>query len=138
MLPPLLDTDALSEILKGRNEHVGLLAVEYLRKHGTYHFSLITRFEILRGLHAKEATTQLERFEILCEESIVFPLSDKAVVRAARIWADLRRQGTPIGQADLLIGSTALAEGRAVATRNTQHFRLIPDLEVLDWRAAEE
>lgn len=136
--PPLLDTDVLSEFFKGRNEHVERLTREYLRQHSALNFSLVTRFEVLRGLHALSATAQLQRFETLCRQSVVVPLSDEATVEAAKVWAHLRNSGQPIGVGDVLIGGTALAENRAVATRNPRHFNRIPNLAVLDWREGED
>lgn len=136
MPAPLLDTDVLSEIIKKENERIEALAFRYLEEHGTYHFSSLTRFEILRGLFYTEATAQVAEFETLCANSEVIPLSDEAVVEAAEIWAHLRRTGQPIGVADVLIGATARVQDREVWTGNAEHFRCIPDLEVLDWREA--
>lgn len=134
MQAPLLDTDSLSEIMKGRNVHVGQLARAYLTDHGLLHFSILTKFEVLRGLYAKSASAQVARFESLCSESYVAPLSDQAAVEGARIWGELRKSGVTTGLADVLIGATALTEGRAVATRNVPHFTPIPGLRVIDWR----
>ena len=55
----LLNTDTLSEIIKRRNTAVVRKADEYVARHGPFSFSLMTRFEILRGLKAKHATAQL-------------------------------------------------------------------------------
>jgi tRNA(fMet)-specific endonuclease VapC len=52
--PALLDTDALSEVMKGKNTSVEQHAREYLRTHGQFRFSVITRYEILRGLKSKK------------------------------------------------------------------------------------
>ncbi len=43
----LLDTDTLSQIMKGRNAVVMRKANQYLTHYGLFTFSLITRFEIL-------------------------------------------------------------------------------------------
>ena len=66
----------------------------------------MTRHEVLRGLKAKRATAQLEKFEILCTSLQVLPLTD-AIVRAADIHADLYVRGELIGDADILIAATA-------------------------------
>lgn len=36
---------------------------DYLAVHGVLSFSIITRYEVLRGLKAKNATTQIATFE---------------------------------------------------------------------------
>jgi tRNA(fMet)-specific endonuclease VapC len=56
MAPVLPDTDTLSEVMKGRAAHVRAKARHYLAAYGRFSFSIITRYEILRGLKAKAAT----------------------------------------------------------------------------------
>lgn len=56
MRASLLDTDTLSEIMKGRDAGVSRRASEYLMQFGVFTFSLITRYEILRGLKASNAS----------------------------------------------------------------------------------
>jgi len=53
--PALLDTDTLSEIMKGRDAHVRAHARRYVATFGHFTFSIITRYEILRGLKARGA-----------------------------------------------------------------------------------
>ena len=70
-MPPLglLDTDTLSEIIKGKNAIIEQHAREYLRTHGRFRFSVITRYEILRGLKAKQAVRQMAFFKDKCNRS---------------------------------------------------------------------
>ena len=51
----LLDTDTLSAIMR-KNTLVLPKARAYLTEHGQFTLSIITRFEILRGLKVKGAT----------------------------------------------------------------------------------
>ena len=51
-------------------------------------------------------------------------------VLQARLAAHLRRAGLPIGSHDLLIASTAITHGYAVATENAREFTRVPGLEV--------
>lgn len=128
----LLDTDVLSAIM--RRHPVALSrARAYLAAQHHFTFSLITRFEILRGLRAKNATTQLVAFERLCAASTILPVTDSVVKRAAMLYADLYRRGALISDADLLIAATALEGGLAVVTNNTGHFERIPDLRLENW-----
>jgi tRNA(fMet)-specific endonuclease VapC len=50
MLPAILDTDTLSKIMKRKNAMLLEKATEYLMLYGKYTISLMTRYEILRGL----------------------------------------------------------------------------------------
>jgi tRNA(fMet)-specific endonuclease VapC len=133
-IPPLLDTDTLSEVLKLRDLSVARHAREYLDLYQRFHFSIITRFEILRGLLAKAAPRQIERFEIQCRASVVLPLSDAVVVRAAEHYAHLRGRGALISDADLLIAATAQVHGSDLVTENRDHFSRIPELRLHSWR----
>lgn len=96
-------------------------------------FSLITRFEILRGLKAKGAVAQVKRFDRFCIGCDVVTLSDEIVVRASEIYADLYQRGELIGDADILIASTALTSDLALATNNVAHFSRIAGLRFDNW-----
>lgn len=60
------------------------------------------------------------------------PRHTKAIMTALR----LRRLGKPIGDMDLLIGSTALRHNLSVLTNNRRHFGLIDGLALESWQAA--
>ena len=47
----------------------------------------------------------------LCAASEILPLTDEVIVKAADIYADLKRLGTLVGDGDILIGATALVHG---------------------------
>lgn len=130
--PVLLDTDTLSVIMRQHPLAV-VRATAYLAVHKKFTFSIMTRFEVLRGLNAKNATTQLVTFERLCANSLILPLTDEIIVKAASIYAELHRQGTLIGDADILIAATALVYNLTVVTNNENHFRRISQLSVENW-----
>jgi tRNA(fMet)-specific endonuclease VapC len=79
----LLDTDILSELLKQKNATVVGKAAAYLAAHGQFALSALTRYEIIRGLREKGAAAQLLRFEAFCRHSLVLPLTDAILDRAA-------------------------------------------------------
>ncbi len=128
----LIDTDTLSAIMK-QNIIVIPRAIAYLNRYQRFTFSLITRYEILRGLKAKAATKQLKAFDRFCANNIIIPITDEIIDKAADIYAVLKNQGTPIGDADILIAATALILEIPVVTNNESHFRYIPDLIVQNW-----
>lgn len=130
----LLDTDILSAIMR-QNPLVLAKAQAYLAQHSRLTFSIITRYEILRGLKAKGADKQLKAFEQFCANNIILPLTDEIIVRAADIYAELRKKGTPIGDADILIAASAMVNRMAVITNNQSHFLQISGLTVYNWLA---
>lgn len=47
--------------------------------------------------------------------------------------ARLRKLGTPLDDFDLLIGSTAIANGMVLVTKNTKHFMRLNSIKLEDW-----
>ena len=110
-------------------------ALAYLATHRRFTFSIVTRYEILRGLVAKQATRQIKAFNARCALSNVVPLTDPIVVVAADIYGNLRRRGQLISDADILIAATTLVHNFELATENVAHFSRITGLTLRSWRA---
>lgn len=83
----LLDTDVLSGLMRKTPAALNR-ARTYLADHRQLTISLVTRFEILRGLKANRATAQLAAFDSFCLSNEVLPMTDRVIVRAADIYAD--------------------------------------------------
>lgn len=135
----LLDSDTVSTILREHRYslHAELQnhVTEYLSQYRILSFSIMTRFEILRGLKVKQAHSQLAGFELFCNLSTVLPMTDQVIQRASDIYADLHRRGELIGDADILIAATALEHELVLVTNNTKHFGRIKGLEIVNWMA---
>ena len=57
----ILDTDILSEYLKGHDATVAGHAAGYAKDHGVFSFTSVTVHEIVYGLELKGATAQLQK-----------------------------------------------------------------------------
>jgi len=132
--PALIDTDILSALMR-ENPPATARARAYLEIHRQFTFSVITRYEVLRGLLAKQAVRQLAAFDQLCAASRVLPVTDEIIVRGAAIYADLSQRGELINDADILIAASALAHGLVMVTNNENHFRRIHNLQIDNWLA---
>ena len=128
----LLDTDTLSAVIK-QNPTALSHSRSHLATYGLLTFSLITRYEVLRGLKAKNAIVQIAAFGNLCAVSEILPLTDAIVQRAAGIYGALHQQGQLIGDADILIAATAIENGLTCVTNNENHFKRIPNLTRANW-----
>jgi tRNA(fMet)-specific endonuclease VapC len=73
---------------------------------------------------------KVERF--ICA-IIELPLERTAAETAARIRADLERQGQPIGPYDLLIAGQAFATGLTLVTNNRKEFQRVRGLKLESW-----
>lgn len=138
-MPPLalLDTDTLSEVMKGKNSSVEQHAREYLRTHGQFRISVITRYEILRGLKSKQAVRQIAIFENKCNKSYTYPVTEEIVVQASDIYAHLHQKGLLISDADILIAATAIVHNLILITGNVDHFNRIPHLLCNSWKSPQ-
>lgn len=133
----LLDTNILIAILR-RESTVRRYTDGYLREHRRYHFSCITEYEVLRGLLLNGSVRQRQIFDQLCSVSVIIPLHNSSIERAAAIYADLYRRGQLIGDADILIAATALVNDWRLITDNERHLRRIPGLTVENWLSSGE
>ena len=112
----------LEELLKGLgDEPVGIAAV--------------TASELLHGCHrAADAGVRARRaafVEAILALVPVYPFGLPEARRHAELWAELVRQGTPVGAHDLMIGATAVARGDRVATLNRTDFSRIPGVRLV-------
>jgi predicted nucleic acid-binding protein len=132
MKPALIDTDVLSEFLRG-NSKVVENAAEYLQSHYAINFSIITYYEILNGLLYKDAKKQLKKFTDFADLNKILPLTISATREAAEIYANLKKKGQPIGHTDCLIAGIALTNEFQLVTNNTDHFKRVKGLELVNW-----
>lgn len=128
----LLDTDILSQLMR-KTPTVLNRARAYLLEHGLFSISIITRFEILRGLRVKQAMVQLTAFNGFCAGNEIVPVDEKVIDRAADIYADLYSRGQLIPDADILIAATAREHDLALATNNLRDFGRISGLTIDNW-----
>jgi len=63
----------------------------------------------------------------------VLPCDREAAAHYGKLRVFLERQGTPIGNMDLMIAAHALSQGRIVVTNNVRHFEKVPELQVENW-----
>lgn len=132
MKPAMLDTDILSEFLRGNLKVISRLD-EHLEEYGFISFSIITYYEILNGLLYKDAKKQLAKFEEFAGFNKVIPLTLPMAKVAAAIQADLRNKGTEIGHTDTLIAGIALTSELQLVNNNTNHFKRIKGPDIVNW-----
>ncbi len=124
MKPVLVDTDILSEFLRGTPKVIENIE-RYLRSYDAINFTIITYYEILNGLLYKDAKKQLKKFTDFANLNKILPLTIRGATQAAEIYADLKKTGQPIGHTDCLIAGIALTNGLQLVTNNTDHFKRV-------------
>lgn len=132
MKPALLDTNILTAFLKGQ-AHVVAQVERYLDEVGRPSLSIVTYYELLRGLKELGNPRKLADFEDLISHLHVRLLTPRVVGIAADLYVELRRRGQPLEDADILIAATALAHDLVLVTDNEQHFQRIGGLKLENW-----
>lgn len=107
----LLDTDLLIEMLRERRHEAGAI-------------SIVTLTEVLRALEAGKRTKVKE----LLEESFnLLNLDNRIIETYCNLYHKLRKEGTLIPDADLLIAATAMSHNITLKTKD-EHFKRLTHL----------
>jgi len=102
----------------------------------TVAISAVTASELLQGgfrlKGPRQATTEAFAQSVLrALPTLSFDLKSARI--HARLAADTAASGNTIGDRDLMIAATALANGHEVVTRDQRSFPRIPGLRVVHW-----
>ena len=96
--------------------------------------SAVTASELLHGVHRARTPSQRHRRQAFVEGLLAqFPVIgfDLTIARVhASLWADLAKHGVSVGERDLMIGATAIANNYTLTTRDERSFSKIPGLSV--------
>jgi predicted nucleic acid-binding protein len=134
----LLDTDILSEYLKGHDRNVIRRAADYARQHGIFTFTSVTVHEIVFGLELKQAPAQLQKALLWLDQNEQITPTAADYLQAAIIKAAARKQGSIVELPDCLIAALAVRLALPLATGNTEDFQAIQRtgvaLHIENWR----
>lgn len=123
----LIDSDVLINFLKGEQDAVD--TIKRLQVQSLY-ISIISVGEILEGLLETKNKKKLISFKKLLKSLNVINIDLTVIEKFASVRKLLRKKGMLIDNFDLLIASTCLAYDLYLVTRNTSHFRRVPDLKM--------
>lgn len=138
----LLDTDILSEVLKGRNASVVAQAHAYLAVHHVFTISVVSVMEIVCGFQRAQRQDRLEQFLQALASMEVLPFDTESAALAGRIDGDLWRTGQRVGRADPMIAAQAIVHNLVLVSGNLAHYRRVQalgyPLQVVNWREPAE
>jgi tRNA(fMet)-specific endonuclease VapC len=130
----LLDTNALSALMKGAGRVVDrLAAAEPANVRIPQPVVAEISFGIERLPRSKRRAALQARFDLVCSELGRAEWSDAVSHAYGRIKAQLERRGTRIEDFDAAIAAHALALEATLVTANLQHMARVPGLIVEDW-----
>ncbi len=125
MVKALLDTDILSEYLKGHDPTVASHAKRYAQEHGIFTFTSVTLYEIVYGLELKGAPKQLEKALTWLNQNEQITPVHTDYFTAATTKATAREQGVVLELPDCLIAAVAARLELALVTGNLEDFQSI-------------
>jgi len=135
----LLDTDILSELLKGMDPHVVARAGAYRAVFGQYTISLVSVVEVVKGFQRRRQEPRLQKFLAGLSVMELLSLDLASAELAGRIYGDLERTGQTIGRMDPLIAAVALSHDLVLVSGNQAHYQRIQTcgyaLKLDNWRA---
>ena len=91
-------------------------------------------FGIENGDNAKREA-RWEQLDLFTQRLIIDSWDEDAARHYGTIRTLLKKQGTPIGNNDLLIASHARSLNAVLVTNNTREFKRVPDLSLENWIA---
>jgi len=118
----LLDTSFLIDLMDGDGG-----AVEKARELESdlvqQRLSAMTLFELYYGIaRATDSEAEQEKIEDVLASKPVHPADTAVMRKAGRLSGELRNDGSPVGDGDVIIGATADVVEEPVLTRNVDDF----------------
>ena len=126
----MLDTDIASYLIRGDHPEVTTKFTELFED---CVMSSITAAELLYGAKKRNNRTLTQKVQALCSLMTIISWNEEAANAYAKLRVELETSGTPIGNLDMLIAASAIAEDVTLVTNNTEHFFRIPSLKTENW-----
>jgi len=127
----VLDTNIITALLR-RDPQLVQQAARAAESGADLLLCPVVFYEILRGLLHRDAKKQLQQFLDYAAALLWEDFTRQDWQKAAEVWASLRKQGRPTGDADLLIGVYALQRQAIVVTANEKHFASL-GVQIENW-----
>ena len=127
----ILETTFLIDLERERSKRRAGSTRDFLKRHGRCR--LFITGVVAGELAAGVSLGKREEWEEFIRPFRILPLTRDVCWEYGVTYRYLQQQGRLIGGNDLWIGAAGLAYGMPVVTRNPEHFRRIPRLEVISY-----
>lgn len=128
-----LDTNIISYILRGVPS-VCECFLNSINDDNEVFIPIISYYEIKRGLLVNEMSDKLQIFQDVAETFGIIQMTKNTYDIAASIYAELRKTGNIIEDADIFIGASAKEHNATLVTNNARHLSRIKGLQFEVWR----
>ena len=126
----MLDTDIASYLIRG--DHPGVTE-KFTEFYENCVMSSITAAELQYGARKRNNRVLTKKVQALCNLLTIIPWNDEAANAYAKLRVELETAGTPIGNMDMLIAASAIAENAILVTNNVEHFSKVVSLKIENW-----
>jgi len=127
-----LDTDILSYFFAGNIQIKDHLR-KSIKKGASIGMTSINVYEVLKGLKYRNNLAKEKQFMNFLRGMVIFTLDEAALVEAADIYAESRKNGNSISDADILIAAIVISNNGLLVSNNTRHYVHIKNLRLTNW-----
>ncbi len=113
----IIDTDICIDFLKGQNFAVSI--VKDLLINGNAYLSVLTYYELLKGVYSKKQEKAVKDF---VEGFEIINMDNDIAYIGAKFYREYRKKGITLSTVDCLIMATAKKYGLKIITRNVKHY----------------
>jgi len=128
----MLDTNICIYVLKNHTDKLR----QKFKAIKNISISSVTYAELCFGIENGESSRREARWkqlDLFTQRLLIEPWDEEAARHYGFIRALLKKQGTPLGNNDLLIASHARSVNAVLVTNNVKEFNRIPDLTIENW-----
>ena len=127
----ILDTDTCSYLLKQQSEKL-INKLDTINGNDLF-ISVITQSELLYGarkINSKKIFELLDSFFIKIN---ILNWDSNCAISYSKVRNQLEKDGTPIGNMDMMIASHAISQRKILITNNEKHFSKVINLKYENW-----
>ncbi|MDR0421588.1 MAG: type II toxin-antitoxin system VapC family toxin [Proteiniphilum sp.] len=95
--------------------------------------TIINIYEIVKGFRWKNNRKKEDQFREFLEDVVVFSIDDDVINIASDLYAQLRKKGKTIGDADIFIAAIVIKNNGTLISNNTKHYEDIEQLNLINW-----
>jgi len=126
-----LDTDIIIEYFRG-NKSVEK-RIEDLTENDSVGLTWLTFYEFFKGIFVSGKFSEEKFLQGLVKTSLILESSYEASRMGGEIYADLRKRGKLINDADIIIASIVKSYQGVLVTNNEEHFSRVKGLKIDNW-----
>lgn len=130
-----LDTDILIEYFRG-NESIKN-RIKNLREEDSIGLTWLSVYEFFKGIFASGKMEEESFLSTLVNSVFLMDESYESSRIGGQIYAELKKSGTLINDADILIASIVKQHNAILVTNNEGHFKRIAGLKIENWLIRE-